>query len=87
MDGKVLVFVEVKYRRGEGAGAPGSSVTLRKQRRISSCALYYMWRKGYDTSHRSRFDVISIEQKDILWIQDAFPYRAKGAGAAWSTLR
>ena len=40
-----LVFVEVKYRRDPGSGAPAEAVNQKKQRAISRTALYYKLRK------------------------------------------
>jgi putative endonuclease len=59
MEGKTLVFAEVKTRRTHRFGHPKEAVTRRKQRKISMAALYYL--KGTGNLHRkARFDVISI---------------------------
>ncbi len=72
-DGDYLVFCEVKYRKDLGAGHPAEAVDLRKQRKISRCALYYI------TIHQledlpCRFDVVSIEGKKIDLFKNAFDY-------------
>jgi putative endonuclease len=38
LDGEELVFVEVKTRRGEGAGRPGEAVSATKGRRLLRAA-------------------------------------------------
>ena len=72
-DGEYLVFCEVKYRAGDAGGHPAEAVDLRKQKRISGCALYYMMEKGIDDIP-CRFDVISICGKEIMLIKNAFDY-------------
>jgi putative endonuclease len=59
MEGKTLVFAEVKTRSTHRFGHPKEAVTSRKQRKISMAALYYL--KGTGSLHRkARFDVVSI---------------------------
>jgi putative endonuclease len=58
-DGKTIVFVEVKARKGHGFGEAAEAVTASKRRRIAALAL------GYMTQHHlvncaCRFDVVSI---------------------------
>ena len=72
-DGEYLVFCEVKYRAGDAGGHPAEAVDLRKQKRISGCALYYMMEKGIDDIP-CRFDVIGICGKEIMLIKNAFDY-------------
>lgn len=71
MDGKYVVFCEVKYRSGSRAGNPLEAVDLKKQRVIFRCGEYYL------TEHRlrdvpCRFDVIGIAGAEITHIKDAF---------------
>ena len=40
-----LVFVEVKYRRGNRAGCPEEVVDFRKQKKISQTATWYLKKK------------------------------------------
>ena len=64
-DGDTLVFVEVKTRRTERAGAPFESITLIKQRRLTRLALAYL--KHHDLLDcPARFDVVSIVLEDGL---------------------
>lgn len=54
-----LVFVEVKTRRDERAGAPSEAVTAEKQRRLTRAAHSFL--RTYDLEdHPIRFDVIGI---------------------------
>ena len=41
-DGQSLVFVEVRYRRGNAFGSGAESVNRRKQARITACAQHYL---------------------------------------------
>lgn len=69
----VLVFCEVKYRYNTWAGSALEAVDVRKQRRISAAALFYIRRSG--RRQACRFDVIGIQDQKITLIQDAFPFR------------
>lgn len=72
-DGEYLAFCEVKYRKGTVKGHPAEAVGLRKQRVISKCAAYYLvTRRLADLP--CRFDVISVEGKEIDLIKNAFEY-------------
>lgn len=72
-DGRTLVFVEVKYRKGRGQGYAEEAVTLKKQRSMMKAAFVYMHQHGYDRGMTScRFDVVGITDRDIHWIKDAF---------------
>ncbi|MFO7273824.1 MAG: YraN family protein [Symbiobacteriaceae bacterium] len=59
-DGDVLVFVEVKTRRGRGFGSPGEAVTGAKQRRLVRLAALYLARLGGEPPP-CRFDVVEVE--------------------------
>ena len=69
--GEYLVFCEVKYRSLADKGHPSEAVDMRKQRVISKCAAYYLMRK-HMIDIPCRFDVVSIENKEITLIQNAF---------------
>ena len=73
-DGTV-VFFEVKYRKDDRSGDPAEAVTAQKQRSICRTALYYLHKKGYDSTVPVRFDVISLTDRSIRWIRDAFPFQ------------
>ena len=68
-----LVFCEVKYRRDLGAGHPLEAVDMRKQYRISRCALYYLTENGLD-GLECRFDVVGICGEETTLICNAFDY-------------
>jgi putative endonuclease len=65
VDGRTVVFVEVKTRAGTDAGQPLDAVTPEKQRRVTQAALAFLKYRGL-LEHRSRFDVVSI-----VWPADA----------------
>lgn len=59
VDGRTLVFVEVKTRSSQDAGHPSEAVDLDKQRRLTRAALVY--RKRFDlTETATRFDIVAI---------------------------
>lgn len=73
-DGEYLVFCEVKYRRDLKYGEGLEAVDLKKQRKISMCALYYITEKGMDRMP-VRFDVVSIlGDGKVKVVKDAFDF-------------
>ena len=58
-DGGVLVFIEIKTRKGEGLGAAKEAVNLRKQKQLSKVALHYM-KANKCTDMSARFDVVAV---------------------------
>lgn len=76
--GEVLVFVEVKTRRGEDLGRPFDAVDRDKRRRLSRAAIHYLKRLRARPSF-FRFDVIEVVgtadhgQPLIRHIENAFP--------------
>ena len=75
-DGRILVFVEVKYRKGSQHGSGADAVTFHKQGRISRTAAWYLAKNPHRGECICRFDVISInpQQGDegVNWIRSAF---------------
>jgi len=74
--GPLLVFVEVKTRRGLGYGLPAQAVTPDKQRRIARVAAVYLQRRRW-VSRPCRFDVIQVFAgpegiERVEHIEDAF---------------
>jgi putative endonuclease len=72
-----LVFVEVKTRKSIELGYPEQAVGMRKQKKMSQLALWYMQkRKIADTN--TRFDVVAItlipEKNEVKLIQNAFDF-------------
>ena len=72
-----LVFVEVKYRRGNRAGRPEAAVDFRKQNEISQTATWYLKEKGLSLDTPCRFDVVAITPEEIRVFPDAFFYRQR----------
>ena len=73
---ETYVFLEVKYRKGNGCGHPAEAVDEKKQKRISGSALWYLAKRGA-LEAPCRFDVISVagEEGRIRWYRNAFDYR------------
>ncbi len=59
LDGPVLVFVEVRSRRGTAAGTPLESVDGRKQARVARVARHFVAERRWH-ERDARFDVIGI---------------------------
>lgn len=59
LDGRVIVFVEVKTRTGHGFGNPLEAVEFRKQRKMIQTAQYFLSEKGLH-QREARFDVVGI---------------------------
>jgi putative endonuclease len=59
VDGRTIVFVEVKTRRSTQFGHPTEAIDRRKQTRMTRAAVSYLKRHGL-LDYRSRFDVIAI---------------------------
>ena len=77
--GQVLVFVEVKMRRGKAQGSPLEAVSPHKVRRLSAAAACYL-AAAPNGNHSARFDVITLgPEKNLLGLlkirhfQNAFP--------------
>ena len=71
----IVVFVEVKLRRNLSFGLPMEAVNIRKQRKITKVAKYYISQYNlYNTDFR--FDVIEVYlnkgQATVNHIQNAF---------------
>lgn len=59
--GRVVLFVEVKTRRGVRYGTPQEAVTVRKQTRLRRAGLLWLATFGRRIAHRgTRFDVMAI---------------------------
>jgi putative endonuclease len=76
LENDVLVFVEVRYRRGTRYGAPEETVHRTKQGRLIRTAQRFLQQHPAHRNRRCRFDVISITGRnyrpDVRWIKDAF---------------
>ena len=73
-DGRYLVFVEVKYRRGRSSGTPLEAVSPLKQRQISKIALFYLNRYKLGEDQPIRFDVVGISPGGITHVENAFDF-------------
>jgi putative endonuclease len=79
LDGKIVVFVEVKTRSSDELADPADAVNLEKQRRLSRSARCFI--QQTDSQDRAcRFDVVTIvvqpdAKLDIEHYEDAFAPR------------
>jgi len=80
-DGDRLVFTEVRFRRPGQHGNGADSVTRIKQRKLISCASWYLRVKKISSHQVCRFDVVSVGQTnsdsnnrkyEFDWIRNAF---------------
>lgn len=71
-DQGTLVFIEVKFRKSSDFGQPFETVTYKKQQKIIRTAQSYLQKQPKLANKACRFDVISIHNQDINWIQNAF---------------
>jgi putative endonuclease len=72
---RLLVFVEVKTRSGDGFGGPEDAVNAKKQDLLARTAGLYMEHIGYDWE--IRFDIVAVLMRgdavrEIRHIEDAF---------------
>jgi putative endonuclease len=63
VDGRTVVFVEVKTRRSDDAGRPEEAVDQFKEQRMTQAALAYL-KANRLLDYASRFDVIAITWPD-----------------------
>jgi putative endonuclease len=72
LDGKTLVFVEVRMRSNASFGGAGTSITSSKQHKLGRTAEHYLQRHGSATC---RFDVVLMTKpstENIEWVRNAF---------------
>ncbi|MGD9722204.1 MAG: YraN family protein [Pirellulales bacterium] len=83
VDGRTVVFVEVKTRRSHDAGHPAEAVGPDKQRRMTRMALAYLKRHEL-LECKARFDVLALtwpkhaRRPKIEHIRNAFEAVGKG---------
>lgn len=63
VDGRTVVFVEVKTRRSHDSGHPAEAVDEDKQRRLTRLALTYLKRHNL-LEYPARFDVVAVTWAD-----------------------
>lgn len=66
-----IVFVEVKYRKTSKYGYAQEAVNRKKQQKIFLAAEFYIAANNLNNSN-IRFDIISINNNKLDWIQDGF---------------
>lgn len=71
LDGKTIVFVEVKTRLCSAPGTGLLAVDRKKQQRIARAAVLYMVFKGWQNK-AARFDIVEVTDNNILYIPNAF---------------
>jgi putative endonuclease len=77
VQGKTIVFVEVKTRTSADVGHPAEAVDAEKQRRLTRLAVTFL-KRHYLLEYPARFDVIAITWPSDKWrpriehIQNAF---------------
>jgi putative endonuclease len=71
--GMKLSFIEVKGRKVLSFGSAKEAVNYKKQERIKEGAKLFMLQNNLDENlYKISFDVISIENNSIEWIENAF---------------
>lgn len=72
-DGRVTVFIEVRFRRSALYGGAAASITHSKQRKLLQTARLWLARQNgsFDTVD-CRFDVIAFTGNEIEWLKNAF---------------
>ena len=73
-DGDTLVFFEVKYRNSNRCGYAEEAVDAKKQRIICRISDFYRVQYKINDNVGIRYDVVAINQGNIRWIKNAFPY-------------
>ena len=74
---KVVVFVEVRYRKNTQFGTGAETVDYRKQQKLLNTAQYYLQHHHNYSQLTARIDVVSISKQlseavsNINWIQNA----------------
>lgn len=71
LDGKTIVFVEVKRRSTLAFGRPIEAVDWRKQAKIKKVAEFYLMIK-HKSEADVRFDVMEILDREINYVENAF---------------
>ena len=67
LDGRTIVFIEVKTRQSADAGHPAEAVDAVKQRRLTRLAVTFLKRHGLLEGYPARFDVIAITWPSGRW--------------------
>lgn len=59
VDGKCIVFIEVRSSEAEDPGRPAGSVDADKQRRLTNLAVHFLQRRRL-LNYAARFDVLTV---------------------------
>jgi putative endonuclease len=74
-----VVFVEVKTRKSMELGYPEQAVGIRKQKKMSQLALWYLQKKKIADTN-ARFDVVAVtlipKKNEVKLIKNAFDFIA-----------
>lgn len=77
LDGKQLVFIEVRYRQSTIFGGAEGSVTIKKCQRLKAAASAYMQTHRLTNNTSARFDVIALtgdlsrrELYSVNWLEN-----------------
>jgi putative endonuclease len=63
VDGRTIVFVEVKTRRSHDAGTPAEAIDARKEAHMTRAAMLFLKRHSLE-GYSCRFDVVAITWRD-----------------------
>lgn len=72
MDGRYLVFVEVKFRSSDSLGFSLEAIDKRKAERIRRAAAFYLYENHYPEETPCRFDAVGVDYDRMIHIKDAF---------------
>ena len=72
-----IVFIEVKTRKSWALGYPEQAVGMKKQKKLSQLALWYL-QNNHLADKKTRFDVVAItltsQRNEIHLIKNAFDF-------------
>ena len=72
VDGRTVVFVEVRRRSDMRFGGAGTSIDAAKRRRLARAAQCYLLQRFGERWPACRFDVVAFDDDRCEWIIDAF---------------
>lgn len=75
LDRGVLVFVEVRFRRGGNLVSAIESIDTHKQRRFVRAARAWLACHPKEAALPARFDIVALTDDDVQWLRDAIEVR------------
>lgn len=72
LDGRYLVFVEVKFRSSGTAGTALEAIDRKKAAQVRRVAEFYLYKKKYPENTPCRFDAAGVDGEVITYIKNAF---------------